>query len=149
LWPFPIACYHVALFLFENSNLPKFLPQMRDYSYCTFKNGHLHTKGLHRHDFPLLLWDALVQTSYGDKGPEYYSRLCEEHDLQLYEVYVDIPSHPVFVDGSTWSTWDIGLTWIMLWRRLLTWHSPPCARKNWLLLLARPSRYILSRTALT
>jgi hypothetical protein len=81
---------------------------MRDYSYCTFKNGHLHTKGLHHHNFPLLLWDALVQTSYGDKGPEYYSRLCEEHDLQLYEVYVDIPSHPVFVDGSTWSTWAIG-----------------------------------------
>jgi hypothetical protein len=104
LWSFPVACYHVALIFFENSNLPKFLSQMRDYSYCTFKNGCLRTRGLHCHIFPLLLWDALVQTGYGDRAPEYYGRLYEEHDLQHCEVYVDIPSHPVFPDGSPWST---------------------------------------------
>jgi hypothetical protein len=56
----------------------------------------------------MLLWDALVQTSYGDTPPEYYGQLYEEHDLQHCEVYVDIPSHPMFPDGSPWSTWAIG-----------------------------------------
>jgi hypothetical protein len=79
---------------------------MRDYSYCTFENGHLHTRGLHHHGFPLLLWDALVQTGYGDRAPEYYG-LYEEHRLQRCEVYVDIPSHPVLPDGSLWSMWAI------------------------------------------
>jgi hypothetical protein len=81
---------------------------MGDYSYCTFENDHLRTRGLHRHDIPLLLWDALVQTGYGDRAPEYFGRLYEEHGLQRYEVYVDILSHPVFPDGIPWSTWAIG-----------------------------------------
>jgi hypothetical protein len=84
---FLIACYYVALFFFKIFNLPKFLSQMRDYSYCTFENGHLRIRGLHHHGFPLLLWDALVQTGYGDRAPEYYSRLYEEHSLQRCEVY--------------------------------------------------------------
>jgi hypothetical protein len=54
------------------------------------------------------LWDAIVQTSYEDRALEYYGRLYEEHGLQRCEVYVDIPSHPVFPDGSPWSTWAIG-----------------------------------------
>jgi hypothetical protein len=81
---------------------------MGDYLYYTFENGHLRMRGLHHHDFPLLLWDALVQTSYGDRAPEYYDRLYEEHYLHRREVYVDIPSHPVFPNGSPWSTWVIG-----------------------------------------
>jgi hypothetical protein len=81
---------------------------MGDYSYCTFQNGRLRTRGLHRHDFPLLLWDALVQIGYGATALEYYSRLFEKHGLQRYEVYVDILSLPVFPDGSLWSTWAIG-----------------------------------------
>jgi hypothetical protein len=81
---------------------------MGDYSYCTCKNGYLCMRGLHRHGFPLLLWDALVQIGYGDRAPEYYGQLYEEHGLQRCEVYVDIPSHPVFPDGSPWSTWAIG-----------------------------------------
>jgi hypothetical protein len=81
---------------------------MGDYLYYTFENGHLRTRGLHHHDFPLLLWDALVQTGYGDRAPEYYDRLYEEHYLHHREVYVDIPSHPVFPNGSPWSTWVIG-----------------------------------------
>jgi hypothetical protein len=59
------------------------------------------------HDFPQLLWDALVQNGYGDEVLEYYGRLFEEHGLQRCEVYVDIPSHLVFPDGSAWSTWVI------------------------------------------
>jgi hypothetical protein len=78
---FLIACYRVALFLFENSNIPKFLPQMGDYLHYTFEDGHLRMRGLHRHGFPLLLWDALVQTGYGDKSLEYYGQLYEEHGL--------------------------------------------------------------------
>jgi hypothetical protein len=84
----------------KNSNLNKFLSPMGDYSYCTFESGHLRTKGLHHHGFPLLLWDSLVQTGYGDRALEYYG-------LQCCEVYVDIPSHPVFHDGSLWSMWAI------------------------------------------
>jgi hypothetical protein len=68
---------------------------MGDYSYSTFENGWLHMRDLHCHDFPLLLWDALMQT-------------CYEHGLQRCEVYVDISSHAVFPDGSLWSTWVIG-----------------------------------------
>jgi hypothetical protein len=81
---------------------------MGDYSYCTFENSHLRMRGLHHHGFPLLLWDALMQIGYGDGAPEYYGRLFEEHRLQHCEVYVDIPSHPRFPDGSPWSTWAIG-----------------------------------------
>jgi hypothetical protein len=81
---------------------------MGDYSYCTFENGCLCTRGLHRHSFHLLLCDALVQTGYGYRAPEYYDRLYEEHGLQHCEVYIDIPSHPMFPDGSPWSTWAIG-----------------------------------------
>jgi hypothetical protein len=74
---------------------------MGDYSYCTFENDHLRTRGLHHHDFLLLLWDALVKTGYGDRAPEYYGRLYKEHGLQHCEVYVDMTSHPVFPDGSS------------------------------------------------
>jgi hypothetical protein len=81
---------------------------MGDYSYCTFENSRLRTRGLHRHGFPLLLWDALVQTGYEDIAPEYYGQLYEEHVLQCCEVYIDILSHPVFLDGSPWSMWAIG-----------------------------------------
>jgi hypothetical protein len=81
---------------------------MGDYSYYTFENDHLRTRGLHHHDFPLLLWDAHVQTGYGDRAPKYYDRLYEEHGLQRCEVYVDISSHPIFPGGSPWSTWAIG-----------------------------------------
>jgi hypothetical protein len=58
-----------------------FLPQMGDYSYCTFKNARSRTRGLHHHSFPPLLWDTLVQTGYGDMALEYYGRLYEEHGL--------------------------------------------------------------------
>jgi hypothetical protein len=85
-----------------------FLSQMGDYSYCTLENGRLCMRGLHHHIFPLLLWDALVQTGYGDRVPKYYAQLYEEHGLQRCEVYVDIPSHPMFSDGSPWSMWAIG-----------------------------------------
>jgi hypothetical protein len=64
--------------------------------------------GLHYHSFPLLLWNILVQTGYGDRAPEYYGRLFEEHGLQRCEIYIDIPSHPMFSDGSPCSTWAIG-----------------------------------------
>jgi hypothetical protein len=80
---------------------------MGDCSYCTFESGHLRTRGLHHHGFPLLLWVALVQTGYGDRALEYYGRLFEEHGLQCCVVYVDIPCHPVFHDGSLWSMWAI------------------------------------------
>jgi hypothetical protein len=80
---------------------------MGDYSYYTFEDGRLRTRGLHHHDFSLLLWDTLVQTGNGNEVPEYYGRLFEEHDLQRCEVYINIPSHHVFSDGSPWSMWAI------------------------------------------
>jgi hypothetical protein len=81
---------------------------MGDYLYCTFENDHLRMRGLNHHGFPLLLWDALVQTAYGGRAPEYYGRLYEEHELQCCKVYVDIRSYPAFPDGSPWSTRAIG-----------------------------------------
>jgi hypothetical protein len=81
---------------------------MGDYSYCAFENSRLHTRGLLRHGFPLFLWDGLGKTGYGYRAPEYYGQLYEEHGLQHCEVYVHIPSHPLFPDGSPWSTWAIG-----------------------------------------
>jgi hypothetical protein len=80
---------------------------MGDYSYCSFEDGRLCTWGLHHHGFPVLLWDALMQMGYGDTPPEYYGRHLEEHGLQCCKVYMDILSHPVFPDGSSWSTWAI------------------------------------------
>jgi hypothetical protein len=73
---------------------------MVDYLYCTFEDSWLRTRGLHHHDFPMLPWDALVQIGYGEEVPEYCGQLYEEHGLPRYEVHVDIPSHPVFPDGS-------------------------------------------------
>jgi hypothetical protein len=60
-------------------------------------------------------------------------------------------SHPTlcFLTGARGPRGLLGLTWMMLWRRLLTWHSPPYARRTWLLLQARPSHCILSRTTMT
>jgi hypothetical protein len=68
----------------------------------TFRGHHIPA-GLMK-----LLWDAFVQTGYGDIAPEYYGRLYEEHGLQRCEVYIDIPSHPMFPNGSPWSMWAIG-----------------------------------------
>jgi hypothetical protein len=81
---------------------------MVDYSYCTYKDGWLCTRSLHHHSFPMLLWNALDQTGYGEKVPEYHRRLYMEHGLPRCEVHIDIRSHPVFPDGSPWSMWVIG-----------------------------------------
>jgi hypothetical protein len=56
---------------------------------------------------------------------------------------------PCFRKGAYGPHGLLGPTWMMLWRRLLTWHSLPCAHINWLLLRARPSHCTLSRTDLT
>jgi hypothetical protein len=73
---------------------------MVGYSYCTYEDGWLRRRGLHYHSFPMLLWDALVQTGYGEEVPEYRGWLYMEHCLPRREVYVDIRSHPMFPDGS-------------------------------------------------
>jgi hypothetical protein len=80
---------------------------MGNYSYCTFENGWLRTMGLHLHDFPMLLCDTLVRTTYDEEVPEYRRRFYTEHNLPLCEVHVNISSHPVFPNGSPWSTWII------------------------------------------
>jgi hypothetical protein len=56
---------------------------------------------------------------------------------------------PCFLTGAHGPRGLLGPTWMMLWRRLLTWHSLPCAHRTWLLLWARPSHYTLSMTDLT
>jgi hypothetical protein len=80
---------------------------MIDYSYCTYEDGWLRMTGLHHHGFPMLLWDALLQTAYGEEVLEYRRRLYMEHDLPRCEVHVDIRSHPMFPDGSPCPTWVI------------------------------------------
>jgi hypothetical protein len=54
-----------------------------------------------------------------------------------------------FLTGARGPRGLLGPTWMMLWRRLLTWHSLSCARRTWLLLRAHPSHCTLSRIALT
>jgi hypothetical protein len=81
---------------------------MSNYLCCTFEDSLLCMMGLHRHSFPMLLWDTLVQTVYGTEVPEYHGQLYTEHGLPRYEVYVVILSHPGFPDGSPWSTRVIG-----------------------------------------
>jgi hypothetical protein len=39
---------------------------------------------------------------------QYHGQLYTEHGLPRYAVYVVILSHPVFPNGSPWSTWVIG-----------------------------------------
>jgi hypothetical protein len=56
---------------------------------------------------------------------------------------------PCFLTGAHGPRGLLGPTWMMLWRRLLTWHSLPYAHRTWLLLRARPSHCTLSRTDLT
>jgi hypothetical protein len=56
---------------------------------------------------------------------------------------------PCFLMGARGPHGLLGPIWMMLFRRLLTWHSLPCARRTWLLLWARPSHCTLSRSALT
>jgi hypothetical protein len=58
-------------------------------------------------------------------------------------------STPCFLMGAHGQRGPSGLTWMMLWRRLLTWNSPPCARRICLPLRAHPSHCTRSRTALT
>jgi hypothetical protein len=50
---------------------------MGDYLYYSIEDDRLRTWVMHRHGFPMLLCDALVQTSYGDMPPEYYGWLFE------------------------------------------------------------------------
>jgi hypothetical protein len=80
---------------------------MGDYLYNTFENSWLRMTGLHHHDFPMLLWDALLQTSYGEEVLEYRGWLYTEQGMSLCEVHVDILSHLVFPDGCPWSMWVI------------------------------------------
>jgi hypothetical protein len=54
-----------------------------------------------------------------------------------------------FLTGAHGPCGLLGPTWMVLWRRLLTWHSLPCAHRTWLLLQARPSHCTLSRADLT
>jgi hypothetical protein len=80
---------------------------MVDYSYCTYEDGWLRTRGLHHHGFPMLLWDALMQTGHEEEVLEYCGWLYMEHGMPYYEVNVDIRSQPMFPNGSPWSTWVI------------------------------------------
>jgi hypothetical protein len=80
---------------------------MVDYSYCTYEDGWLHTRGLHHHSFPMLLWDTLMQTGYREEVPEYRGLHYVVHGLPRSEVYINIWPHPVFPDGSSRYTWVI------------------------------------------
>jgi hypothetical protein len=108
----------------------------------------LRTKGIHHHDIPMLLQDALVETSYGEEVPDYRGRLYIEHGLPHCEVHVDIRSHPMFHDGCSWSTWIIGNDMDNTMEKAAHMGSPPCAHSAHLTLRARPSHSTRSRTAL-
>jgi hypothetical protein len=56
---------------------------------------------------------------------------------------------PCFLMGACGLRGSSGMTWTTPWRRLLTWCSPPCARRTCLLLQACLSHCTRSRTAPT
>jgi hypothetical protein len=58
----------------------------------------------------MLLWKALMQTGYREEVPKYRGWLYMEHSLPHSEVYVDIRSRPVFLDGSCGPPGLLGMT---------------------------------------
>jgi hypothetical protein len=103
-----------------------------------------------------------VQTSYGDRAQ---STTIDSMRSTAYSVARSTSiSHSTlcFLMAAHGPCGLLGPTWMMLWRRLIKWHSLPfahrnwlllqahlCSHRTWLLLQARPSHCILSRTALT
>jgi hypothetical protein len=114
---------------------------MVDCSYCTFEDGGLRMRGLHRHDFPMLLWDALVQIGYGEEVPAYRGQFYEEHGSTKSKVCpvvrstVTSHSTPCFPMGARGPRGSLETIWTTLCRRLLTWRSPPYAHSACLTLM--------------
>jgi hypothetical protein len=55
---------------------------------------------------------------------------------------------PCFLMGARGPLGSLEMTWMMQWRRLLTWSSPPCARRTYLTLRAYLSHCTRSRATL-
>jgi hypothetical protein len=144
----PLLCYLSDSFAVEpeylfiiNSNLPKILSRMVDYSYYTFEDGRLRTRGLHRHDFPLLLWMPLCRLAMGTRFP---SNMGGSTRSTTYSAARSTSiSYPTscFLMGAYGPHGSSGMTCTLPWRRMLTWRSPSCAHRTCLPLWGHLSRY--------
>jgi hypothetical protein len=122
---------------------------MGDYSYCTFENDHLLTRGSHRTTSRCCCGMPLCRLA---TGTEPQSTMVDSmRSTGFNAVRSTSISRPTlcFLMGARGPRGLLRPTWTMLWRRLLTWHSLLCSHRTWLPLLACPSHCTLSRTALT
>jgi hypothetical protein len=81
---------------------------MDAYPYCHVSpDGSLTTDGLHRPEFPGLLWDVLQRFGYVEK-PDYRGRVFREFKIGRCEVRVNIPLNPKQPSWMAWSTSGTG-----------------------------------------
>jgi hypothetical protein len=73
---------------------------MADYPNCTLsEDGWLHTTGRHLPGFPRVLLSTLIHLNYDRSIPVYHCRPYQAHNLNVCEVWVEIPNDPT----SPWS----------------------------------------------
>jgi hypothetical protein len=149
MWSFLIAHCHARIFFFETSNLPSSCLRWETthtaplrMATCTWGDSTI-TTSLYWCGMPLCRLAMGTEPQSISVG-SMRSTACNA----TQSTSISCPT-PCFLMGAHDPRGLSRLTWMMLWKRLLTWHSPPCARRIWLVLQACPSCYILSRTALT
>jgi hypothetical protein len=77
---------------------------MDDYPYTTLgADGWFHCDGLHRPDFPTLLWDVLHRFGYTGT-PTYRGHSYHQFRLGRCKVHVDILAHPSDPTMMAWFT---------------------------------------------
>jgi hypothetical protein len=77
---------------------------MDDYPYTTLRaDGWFHCNGLHRPDFPTLLWDVLHRFGY-TRTSTYRGLPYHQFGRGHYKVHVDIAAHPSDPTMTAWFT---------------------------------------------
>jgi hypothetical protein len=146
---FLIACHLVALFFFDNSKLSKFYLRWETTRIAPSRTAICVrgvctiTASLCCCGMPLCRLAMGIEPQSTTVG-SMRSTVCSA----VRCTSISCPT-PCFMMGARGPRGLLGPTWMMLWRRLLTWHSLPCAHRTWLLLRTHPSHCTLSRTALT
>jgi hypothetical protein len=132
-----------------NSNLPKILfgweitctTPLRTASYargvCTITTS-LHCSGTP--SCRLAMGTGLPSTTGGSSRSMTY--------IAVRSMLITRPT-PCFLMGAHGPHGSSVMTWTMPWRRLLTWHSPPCAHRTCLPMQACLSHCTQFRTAVT
>jgi hypothetical protein len=107
---------------------------MADYLYCTFEDGWSTITASPRCCGTPLCRLAMGRRFSSTIGGSTRSMACPI-------VRSTVTSHPTpcFMMGAPGQHGSLGTTWMMPWRRLLTWCSPSCARNACRTPRTRPS----------